>query len=129
MVLGLDSCTDPDKVYKAYNDSKGITRQFYENGLYHANTVLGYEAFKPSDWDVVTDYDPVGGRHQAFYVPNRDVTINGVLLPKGEKLLFEDAYKYDATQCQQLWHDAGLIQGAEFGNDSGEYRMCTPKSP
>ncbi|OOF91620.1 hypothetical protein ASPCADRAFT_210972 [Aspergillus carbonarius ITEM 5010] len=137
MVLGLDSCTDPDKVYKAYNDSKGITRQFYENGLYHANTVLGYEAFKPSDWDVVTDYDPVGGRHQAFYVPNRDVTINGVLLPKGEKLLFEDAYKYDATQCQQLWHDAGLIQGAEFGNDSGEYlihvlssaALSFPRSP
>ncbi|RAL04705.1 DUF323 domain protein [Aspergillus ibericus CBS 121593] len=121
MVLGLDSCTDSDKVYKAYNDSKGVTRQFYENGLAHANTVLGYEAFKPSEWEVVTDYDTVEGRHQAFYVPNRDVTINGVLIPKGEKLIFEEAFKYDTKQCDQLWHDAGLIENAEFGNDSGDY--------
>lgn len=33
MIIGLDACTDPDKVYRAYNDSKGITQRFYENGL------------------------------------------------------------------------------------------------
>ncbi|GAQ40421.1 hypothetical protein AtubIFM55763_003232 [Aspergillus tubingensis] len=121
MVLGLDSCTDSDKVYKAYNDSKGITRQFYENGLSHANAVLGYEAFKLDEWDIVTEYDNVEGRHQAFYAPKRDVTINGVLLQKGEKLIFEEAFKYAPEQCDQLWHDAGLIEDAEFGNECGDY--------
>ncbi|PYH94932.1 N-methyltransferase [Aspergillus ellipticus CBS 707.79] len=121
MIIGLDSCVDSDKVYKAYNDSKGITRQFYENGLVHANSVLGYEAFKPDEWNVETDYDIVEGRHQAFYVPTRDVTINGILLPKGERLIFEEAFKYDARQCEELWHEAGFIHDFEFTNASGEY--------
>ncbi|PWY89039.1 N-methyltransferase [Aspergillus heteromorphus CBS 117.55] len=137
MVIGLDSCTDSNKVFKAYNDSKGVTRQFYNNGLVHANTVLGYEAFKPDEWEVVTEYDTVEGRHQAFYAPTRDVTINGVLLKKGERLVFEEAFKYDAKQLEKLWHDAGFIHNMEIGNDSGEYRihllssaaLSYPKSP
>ncbi|KAB8074790.1 hypothetical protein BDV29DRAFT_173092 [Aspergillus leporis] len=123
MIIGLDGCKDSDKVYRAYNDSKGITQQFYENGLVHANTVLGYEAFKPNEWQVVTDYDPVEGRHQASYSPKQDVVINGVLLHKGEKLVFEEAFKYGPEERDQLWRDAKLIDVAELGNGSDEYHL------
>ncbi|RAH79500.1 hypothetical protein BO86DRAFT_152732 [Aspergillus japonicus CBS 114.51] len=123
MIIGLDACSDPDKVFRAYNDSKGITRQFYENGLVHANAVLGYEAFKLEDWDVVTDYDIAEGTHRAFYAPKHDVTINGTVIKKGEKLIFEEAYKYSATQREQLWHDAGLIHKVEYENEAGEYHL------
>ncbi|XHG04482.1 hypothetical protein AWENTII_007749 [Aspergillus wentii] len=123
MVIGLDACKNPEKVHRAYNDSKGITRQFYENGLVHANSVLGFEAFKPSEWDIVTRYEYTEGRHQAFYSPNKDVTINGITIPKGEKLVFEEATKYSPKERDQLWRDAGLIHGAEFGNSSGDYHL------
>ncbi|GMG43400.1 unnamed protein product [Aspergillus oryzae var. brunneus] len=123
MIIGLDGCKDPGKVYRAYNDSEGVTRQFYENGLVHANVVLGYEAFKPDEWEVVTDYDAVEGRHWAAYSPRRDVTINGVLLKKGEKLFFEEAYKYGPEERDQLWRDAKLLQSTEVGNGSDDYHI------
>ncbi|KAB8268429.1 aldehyde dehydrogenase family-domain-containing protein [Aspergillus minisclerotigenes] len=123
MIIGLDGCKDPGKVYRAYNDSEGVTRQFYENGLVHANVVLGYEAFKPDEWEVVTDYDTVEGRHWAAYSPRKDVTINGVLLKKGEKLFFEEAYKYGPEERDQLWRDAKLIQSTEVGNGSDDYHL------
>lgn len=122
MVMGLDGCKDPQKVYRAYNDTEGVTHQFYTNGLAHANEVLGYEAFKPSQWEIVTRFDEVDGRHQAFYSPTQDVIINGVRLPKGEKLVFEEATKYSPEERDQLWRDAGLIQSTELANSSDDYR-------
>jgi EasF-like predicted methyltransferase len=122
LIIGLDGCKDRDKVYRAYNDSKGVTHQFYLNGLSHANAVLGYEAFKPGQWEVVCSYDEANGCHQAFYVPTEDVTINGMSLRKGEKILFEEAFKYDSQERARLWHDAGLMPVAEFGNVSDDYR-------
>lgn len=122
MIIGLDACKDQAKIYKAYNDSQGITRQFYENGLLHANAVLGYPAFSLDEWEVVTGYDPVGGRHEAFYSPKRDVTVEGVHIQKGEKLSFEEATKYDSAERDRLWHRAGLIHKVDFGNSSDDYR-------
>lgn len=128
LVVGLDGCKDPERVHKAYNDSQGITRRFYENGLRHANTVLGYEAFKPDEWEVITGYDSVKGCHQAAYSPRTDVTINGIFLPKGERFGFEEAYKYSPEERDQLWRSAGLIHCAEFGNSSGDYHIHTLSS-
>lgn len=126
MLIGLDGCKDPDKVFKAYNDSKGITKQFYENGLVHANRILGHEAFKLDEWEVVTGYNADEGHHEAFYSPRKDVTIDGIFIPKGEKLIFEEAYKYGPEEREQLWKDANLIQSAEFGNSSDDYRELRP---
>ena len=125
MIIGLDACKNSEKVFKAYNDSKGVTRQFYENGLLHANKVLGFEAFKTGDWEVVTQFDPVEGRHQAFYSPKSDVNVDGVQLQKGEKLAFEEATKYGDVQRDRLWHDAGLIHKSEFADSSQDYRELT----
>ena len=122
MIIGLDGCKDPQKVYRAYNDSEGTTRRFYENGLVHANEVLGHEAFKSNEWEIVTNFDSVTGQHQAFYSPTQDVTVNGVSLSKGEKLVFEEATKYGPEERDQLWRAAGLIQGAELANSSDDYR-------
>lgn len=124
IIIGLDGCKDKDRVYRAYNDSKGITRRFYKNGLVHANAVLGYEAFKADQWDVDCLYDEAGGCHRAFYVPTQDVSIGGVSLGRGERILFEEAYKYDAQERQDLWRNAGLINLAALGNSSDNYRKC-----
>lgn len=123
MLVGLDGCKDPEKVFRAYNDSEGVTRQFYENGLSHANRVLGYEAFKHDDWEIVTGYDTDQGCHQAYYSPNVDVTINGVTFHKGEKLLFEEAFKYGCEEQEELWRNASLISHKRFGNSADDFRM------
>lgn len=122
MVIGLDACKNPEKVFKAYNDASGITHRFYENGLIHANAVLGFEAFKPAEWQIVTRYDAKKSCHEAFYTPTQDVHINGVTIPKGEKLVFEGAFKYGPEEREGLWRNAGLIPGADFANGAGDYR-------
>jgi L-histidine Nalpha-methyltransferase / hercynylcysteine S-oxide synthase len=122
VIIGLDGCKDKDRVYHAYNDSKGTTLRFYRNGLVHANTVLGYEAFKADQWDIDSSYDEVDGCHRAFYVPTQDVSINGISIGKGERVKFEEAYKYDARERDELWRNAGLINVAALGNSLDNYR-------
>ncbi|CAI7647897.1 unnamed protein product [Penicillium glandicola] len=123
MLIGLDACKSPEKVFRAYNDTKGVTRQFYENGLVHANTVLGFEAFKPDQWEILTEYDTHEGRHQAFYTPRVDVVINGINIPKGEKLIFEEAWKYGRNERDALWRNANLISQVEYGNLTDDYHL------
>lgn len=122
MLIGLDACKTPEKVFRAYNDSQGITHQFYENGLLHANAVLGFEAFKADEWEILTGYDKRQGCHQACYSAKVDVTINGILIPRGEKLLFEEAWKYGRDEREELWRNADLISQIEFGNPTDDYR-------
>ncbi|KAJ6144683.1 hypothetical protein N7470_008578 [Penicillium chermesinum] len=123
LLIGLDACQDAERVFQAYNDSEGVTRQFYENGLKHANQVLGYEAFKADQWDIVTAWNPDLGCHQAAYSPRCDVTINGTVIRKGEKLGFEDAFKYSREQRDELCRKAGLIPQFEYGNSSDNYHV------
>jgi uncharacterized SAM-dependent methyltransferase len=49
MIVAVDSCSNPARVYHAYNDSKGITHQFILNGLENANEILGEDVFNPSE--------------------------------------------------------------------------------
>lgn len=126
MLIGLDACKDPERVFRAYNDSEGVTQQFYENGLTHANRVLGYEAFKSDEWEVVTGFNSDHGCHQACYSPKVDVTINGITIPKGEKLLFEEAFKYGREERDELLRNASLISQKKFGNSTDDFRMCSP---
>lgn len=121
MLVGLDSCQDRDRIYKAYNDSKGVTHEFYRNGLSRANKVLGHEAFKQDDWQIIGRYDEPTGRHEAFYSPIRDVSILGVKIAEGEQVRIEEAYKYTAAESDSLWYEAGLIRTTAFGNSSGDY--------
>ncbi|PGH34245.1 hypothetical protein GX50_02922 [[Emmonsia] crescens] len=121
MLIGIDSCKDPEKVYKAYNDSQGVTKDFYMIGLSHANSILGFDVFKKEDWDVIGVYDEEAGCHMAYYVPNKDITFNGVVLKKGEKIVFEQAFKYGPKDCEDLFQHAGVTPIAQFGNSTGEY--------
>ena len=123
MLIGVDACQDPDKVFHAYNDRNGTTHEFIRNGLAHANQLLGAEAFKPRDWGVVGEYDVSAGRHQAFYVALVDVRLQGVEFQAGEKVRIEESYKYSLTQSTQLWSKAGLEPVARFGNSLNDYRM------
>lgn len=120
-LLGIDACTDSDKVYHAYNDSLGITHQFVLNGLVQANELLGYNAFNAADWEVIGEYDTVAGRHHAFVSPLRDVEVEGVHVKAGERVRIEESYKYDRQQTKDLLAAAGMVEGAKWTNTEGFY--------
>nr|KMM66290.1 DUF323 domain-containing protein [Coccidioides posadasii RMSCC 3488] len=123
LLVGLDSCKDPQKVFRAYNDSKNVTREFYLNGLANANSILGFEAFKREDWDVAGIYDEVDGCHKAYYTPTRDVTIEAWSFTKGERIFFEQAFKYAEKEYQALWQQAGLTSTARFTSSTGDHNI------
>ena len=122
MLIGVDACQDKDRVYNAYNDKEGITHDFILNGLAHANQLLGKEVFRTGDWRVVGEYDTKAGRHQAFVSPVRDLMIENVLIKAGERIRIEESYKYSLLQSTDLWHNAGLVPKARFGNRINQYR-------
>jgi len=148
LLIGLDACQEPEKVYLAYNDSDGwvmcdvccsslsvqltkhsVTHEFTLNGLKHANRLLDYEAFKSADWEAVGEYDEQGGRHRAFVVPNKDLTIEGVALSKGERIRIEESYKYNSQgQCQELWRASGGFEACRWCNDANYGRSMWKRS-
>jgi EasF-like predicted methyltransferase len=121
ILIGIDACKDSEKVFHAYNDKHGITHQFILNGLAHANHLLGHEAFQLDQWVVVGEYDKVVGRHHAFVSPIQDVTIDGVRILANEKVRIEESYKYSVLDTSRLFDAAGLIEGAKWSNELGDY--------
>lgn len=125
MLIALDGCQDPDKVYHAYNDKDDVTHTFTSNGLKHANRVLGYDAFDPSFWDAVGRYDVEGSKHQAFVTPKHDVTIEGAHIKKGELIRIEESHKWPFQRAERLWYEScaktSVIEGAFFSNRQGDY--------
>ena len=77
-VIGIDRRKDAFRIWRAYNDSQGVTREFELNGLRNANKILGSEEFKDGEWEYVGEYDAVNGRHEAWVVPLNDVEVCGV---------------------------------------------------
>ena len=121
MLLGIDACTDAEKVYHAYNDREGLTHEFLLNGLRHANRLMGYVAFRDGDWKALGKYNKEFGRHEAFVTPVKDVEIDGVKIRAGEELRIEESWKYSWTQSERLWLDSRVYEGARWVNEEGNY--------
>ncbi|CAP70273.1 uncharacterized protein PODANS_3_3560 [Podospora anserina S mat+] len=124
MLIGLDACNDPAKVYHAYNDKEGITHEFILNGLRHANRVLGQAAFHERDWRVIGEYvhDAEGGRHQAFYSPVRDTTVFGQVIRPHERIQVEESLKWSPEETRKMWDLAGMTEKGKWmhGTEYGE---------
>lgn len=128
VIIGLDSCQNSNKVYRAYNDSKGVTEWFYRNGLDHANILLGHQTFKQDEWAIEGRYDSLEHRHEAYYVALKDVQIGHILIRKGEKLKLEESHKYSELESYQLWRAAGLVPESSYFNDDRTYGQSKHRS-
>ncbi|KAL3490711.1 hypothetical protein BJX62DRAFT_225699 [Aspergillus germanicus] len=107
-LLGLDGCKDEERVLTAYNDPDGVNHRFVKNGLKHANRILGHDAFDLDKWRVAGDWDAEKGAHNQSYFPRADVSLEGVRIPAGRKLLAVRSHKYDAEDRGTLCKRAGL---------------------
>ena len=121
MLIGIDSCKDPERVYHAYNDRENVTHDFILNGLNHANELMGKTVFNLEDWDVIGEYDTQAGRHHAFVSPRKDVIIEGVHISRGERVRIEESYKYSRDEIVQLWEGAKLAEINIWPNSKGDY--------
>lgn len=122
IIIGLDATSEPERIFRAYNDSQGVTEQFYRNGLKHMNKLFGYVVFKENEWRVQGEYVAEENQHRASYVALQDVSIDGVEIKKGSKLQFEQANKFRDEQSDEIWRNASLIPKAVYTNSDGTHR-------
>ena len=124
MLIGIDGCKDDAKVWRAYNDSQGVTREFELNGLRHANRILGEDVFEEGAWDYVGKWNAIAGTHEAYFVALKDMVISKaafgrgekgiVSIRKGEEVRIERSYKFDETEVTDVWEGAGLVEATKW---------------
>jgi dimethylhistidine N-methyltransferase len=117
LIVGVDLVKDPETLFKAYNDSQGITARFNRNVLVRMNRELG------------ANFDPCAFEHHAFY--NRElsriemhlasrkrqkVRVAGrtIELRAGETIHTENSYKYTIDTFAALAQGAGWVSRAVF---------------
>lgn len=124
IILGVDCCQSPEKVFRAYNDQRGVTHRFILNGLTHANRLLGRTEFVEHQWKVVGLYDKSVNCYRAYISPTEDTQVMGQVIVAGEKVLIEECYKYSESYLEQLYRAAGVSAGAAWYNSSKEHGMA-----
>ena len=124
VLVGVDGCEDPSRVYHAYNDQCGTTHRFYRNGLRQVNRLLGHELFKQEQWAIQGEFNAQNCRHQVFVVASENITDQEFSFSKGERIHVENSHKYPPDRLVRLWQEAGLIPGESFTNRRGDHREC-----
>ncbi|KAL8797303.1 MAG: hypothetical protein Q9195_000457 [Heterodermia aff. obscurata] len=121
LLVGLDGCTDAQRVFLAYNDPDGLNTAFILNALDHANVVLGYIAFDRSAWTVRGEWNNAKGSHDQYLVPQKDVEFEGAILKASSKIAIVSSMKYDFKQKNQLWEGAKCMEIGRWSNQDGSY--------
>jgi EasF-like predicted methyltransferase len=115
-LCGIDRRNSFEKVSYAYNDRAGLTKEFAFNGLSHLNDLFGFKFLDQANFEYVSIYNEIEGRHEAYFESKIDQTIASenpkchVKLIKGELINFEYSFKYSAEEV------AALVEYAKLGN-------------
>jgi L-histidine Nalpha-methyltransferase len=128
LVLGTDLVKDPRVLNAAYNDARGLTRDFNKNVLRVINRELN------------ADFDADRFRHVAFFdettsqiemhlesTSSQTVTIESLELElrfaEGERILTEISRKFTRESVEQLFQDAGLALRGWFVSRDGYFAL------
>lgn len=114
LLAGFDLKKDPELILKAYNDSKGVTREFNLNLLTRINRELGgsFDINKFQHWPV---YDPVKGECKSYLVSRENQVVDIEALGKSfrferaEAIFTEVSKKYSLVELEKF----GLSKGFE----------------
>ncbi|KAK9475867.1 hypothetical protein V1514DRAFT_338698 [Lipomyces japonicus] len=127
-LVGIDRRNDSRDVFKAYNDSDGLTKQFILNGLTHVNAQLGKHVFHLEDWDYQSVYHADKGYHEACYCAKRDVDLGTILdgfpvLAKGDTIKVEQSWKYSIAESNALFSRCLLTKLKTWTDSSNMYGL------
>ncbi|CAJ0625953.1 12399_t:CDS:2 [Entrophospora sp. SA101] len=141
-LVGIDRKNDPDKIRIAYDDPKGVTRDFIINGLNHVNTILGQKNFiDPNDFEYDSFYNEIEGRHESHYKSKKDMTLKYnhqqggeekeivISLKKDELIHVEYSYKYDEKDLDQLFHKVRLSHVESWTDTQSQYDLHLLSKP
>ncbi|OGI19502.1 MAG: dimethylhistidine N-methyltransferase [Candidatus Melainabacteria bacterium RIFCSPHIGHO2_02_FULL_34_12] len=119
VLIGFDLKKDIALINNAYNDSKGITKEFNLNLLRRINDELGGD-FNLNDFDFYASYNPLIGsvesylislKDQNIYIKELDKTFN---FKKWEPIFTEHSFKYSEEDIKLLAYKTGYKIEKQF---------------
>ena len=114
LLLGADLKKDRTTLEAAYNDALGVTRAFIVNELGRINRELSAD-FDLWAFGLRSSYNQALARVEVYLENLRAQTVNiraldlQIDLAAGERILVENAYKYDAETLTSLGTDTGFV--------------------
>ena len=112
LLLCTDLWKDPKILHTAYDDPKGVTREFILNGVVHALRILEHpaavHAMDRFEYDCVVNSEL---RQVEMWVQAKDDVLQvlpGVDIRKGERILMEISRKFTPENISGLAYNAGL---------------------
>ncbi len=127
-LLGADLRKDSDMIERAYNDSRGVTREFNLNMLRVINRVAGAD-FDPHRWDHQAIYDRGKHRIEMRLIANSDQTVHipelgDFAFTAGDSILTEVSYKYHRASISDLMTRSGLELVQWLTDDSSLFALA-----
>lgn len=111
LLAGFDLVKNPWTIFNAYNDRRGITREFNLNLLLRINRELGAD-FDIGRFEHFENYDPETGacKSYIFSLEEHVVTIQGQQIPfaENECIFVETSQKYTGKQIAALAERTGF---------------------
>ncbi|KAI0826841.1 DUF323 domain-containing protein [Trametes gibbosa] len=136
LLLGLDHDNDPKKIELAYNDQKGVTREFIMNGLVCAGRALGdAHLFEQGKWEYVGKYNGELRRHEAYYKSTCDQTIVDPVTQahfpfvKDELVRVEISNKFSDQDAYALFSEAGIRPVHRWTDSASQYSLWLLERP
>lgn len=131
-VIGFDKRNNPDKIELAYDDSRGVTREFILNGLDHVNRIMGKENFmNRRDFAYHSIYQEKQGRHLSHYRALKDIVVSyktsqkeySISIQKDELIHVEHSYKYSLDEIESILTAADLNMVNYWTDSKQQYRL------
>ena len=113
MIIGFDLKKDPRIIHRAYDDTRGVTRDFNLNLLRRLNKTVGAQ-FDLSQFSHYPDYNPQNGTASSYLVSlkDQDVYISAlnktIHFSQWETIHTEISQKYDLLMIEKMLTSAGL---------------------
>lgn len=131
MLVGMDGHLlpkDKDKIWAAYHSDEPLFREFFENGLRHANRLAGEDIFQTQDWEFMAQLEEQPTtRHRFYFRAKRDVSMVGFgrTVRTGEELDWFDSHKYGEHQVRTMCSFAQLEVIDVWQAPNSEFRKST----
>ncbi|KAF8977438.1 hypothetical protein BGZ46_007391 [Entomortierella lignicola] len=134
-IIGVDRRNDAQEITIAYNDPKGVTREFIMNGLDHINVILGQNFIDREKFRYFAQYNVELGRHEAYYQvveshelvykdhSSEDAEEVHIKLEKDELINVEYSYKWSLEESTQLFEQTEMTKLGQYTSASNRYDL------
>ncbi|GJJ72066.1 L-histidine Nalpha-methyltransferase / hercynylcysteine S-oxide synthase [Entomortierella parvispora] len=132
-LIGIDRRNDAQEITLAYNDTKGVTREFVLNALGHINVIFDQSLMDRQKFQYFAQYNVEVGRHEAYYqVVESHSTVfkapkeeNNVQIDfvKGELINVEYSYKWSPAETAALFEDTEFTKVGQWTSSSDRYDL------